>query len=475
MKLTHIILSTFLAAGTCFAQAKKADLKEVTSHLDMDGAYFMANNMEGDLAKIAKLGTDYMRNKLAGKDKMPERAKNVDFVKLLNDTGLGDLLAYGRSAKHMGDHWTSKMYLQTGGSNRGVMSLLGEKASPYAVTQFAPKGTGLALELHLDLRQVDDLAKMIGSAMGGKCEEKINKRLSFEVTEGNTVENILNTLNVKASIAVKLDDKKRVVCPVHKQYNFPATHICARLEGGNKIWEQLKGMAGFFFKKETQADGTLLLTPLRKHDKWKDKEPVLLIDTKNNLIWATTHKAFLDECLSDGEKLSADAEFNTISGNLKTGNALAYISRQACLELRQVKEAKYKSREYNKFSPEYFKLMLDHVTESKNGYFASIVKVANGTEFTLKAPCPIKDMMGGKRGKKGCCKRGCKKGCDKGRCGCTKGGDCKCEKGKCECNKGDCGCSKGGECKCEKGKCECSKDKSVTTTKAGGCPLGYGK
>jgi len=455
MKLKYLktyLLGAALAMSPTIATAQeagKADLKQVTQNLDMDGQFFMANNIEGDLGKIANLVNDWAKTQVAnGSKKLPE---SFDAEKMLKEMGLDQVVAYGRSAKHEGDHWVSKMYVQTGGSDKGLLSLLGGKNQPFAVTQFAPSGSDFAMEMNMDLRQVSSMMKLMNDLPKCKRTERMMEGMSKKLPSGITGEELMNKLNMKVSVVAKLDDEKREVCPKFEEYTFPKIHSCVRLEGANLIWDQIKPMAGFMMKMEEQADGTMLMTPHKMPKKgWmKDKKPVILVDTAKNQIWMASSSEFLAECRGNGAKLAADEQFKAITGGAANGNMLAYISNQTCMEIRQVKEAKYKKAEKKKVSDGMLKQILDHMTESKNGYVMMVQKGDTGTNVTLKAPCPVKEMMCG--GKRGCGKKYGKRGCGK----CSKGG---CEKGGCsKCEKGKCGCDKGGECKCEKGKCKCAK------------------
>lgn len=127
MKLKSLILSTVLAATPWIVSAQSAkniDMKDVTNNLDMDGQFFMANNIEGDLSKLAALGTDFAQN--SAKNGISCLPEEMDFNAILKDFGMDQLVAYGRSAKFEGDHWVSKMYLQNNGSKKVVYSMMGE-------------------------------------------------------------------------------------------------------------------------------------------------------------------------------------------------------------------------------------------------------------------------------------------------------------------------------------------------------------
>lgn len=471
MKLKSLLLSTLLVATPWVASAqegKKADLKDVTKNLDMDGQFFMANNIEGDLGKLAALGSDYVQTaRENGNQCFPE---GMDFTVMLKDMGLDQLAAYGRSAKFAGDHWVSKMYVQNNGSKKGAFSLMGKSNTAYEVIQFAPSGSDLVMECSVDTRQF-----MSGMKSVPRCE-KINKFLDRRLPSGGTMEEMLNAFTAKMSVAIRLDDEKREVCPVYPEYTFPKMHGCMRMEGANQIWNQVGKMAGFMLKIEKQDDGTLLMTPRKQK---KGMNVVMLMDEKKDLLWVATSPEFLAECQSGGAKLADDNDFKAISGGVKKGNALAYISRQACLEVRQVKEVKMKKKDKKCLSDAMMKRVMDHLTESENGYFAEIHKSKKGINYVLKAPCPVKEIICGKgRGcgrKKGCsgskkscskgCKKGCKKDCDKGACplsGCKKASDAKGKESKgCGCEKGKCKCVKGkSECKCKDG-CGCGEEKSA--------------
>ena len=442
-------------------ESKNADLKEVTNHLDMDGQFFMANNIEGDLGKLAVLGTDFV--KTARENGSKRFSKDIDFNAVLKDMGMDQLFAYGRSAKHAEDHWVNKMYLQNGGSTKGVFSMLGEKNSSFDVLKYAPSGSDMVLEWNIDTRQLMGTMKNLPSC------EKMERFLERKVPLGGTTEDMLNKFTAKMSLAVKLDDETREVCPIYPEYTFPKIHGCMRMQGANQIWEQVGAIAAFVLKIEKQEDGTLLMTPRRKK---KGMTPVMIMDEKNDLLWVATSPEFLTECRNDnGAKLIADENFKAISDGATKGNAVAYISRQACLEIRQVKEAKYKKKGKMCLSDDMMNKIMDHLTESKNGYFAAIHKSEKGINMILKAPCPVKEIMcakgrcGKKRSCKGCTKGRCTKGpkgacksCDKDSCeGDKKGKESKCHEGQCD----ECKCEKTKDsCKCEN-ECKCSKSKDA--------------
>lgn len=486
MKLKSLLLSTVLVATPWVASAqssKNVDMKDVTNNLDMDGQFFMASNIKGDLSKIAALGTDFAQNSAKnGKSCLPA---DMDFNAILKDFGMDQLVAYGRSAKFEGDHWVSKMYLQNNGSKKGVFSMMGKNSTTYQAINFAPSGTDMVMEWSLDTSQLMSSMRNVP-----KCD-RVDKFMSRNMPAGGTVQDMLNKFTMKMSLAVKLDEKNREVCPIYPEYTFPKMHGCMRMEGANQMWKQVGGMAGFMMKIEKQDDGTLLMTPRKQR---KNMNVVMLMDVKNDLLWAATSKEFLAECRGDGAKLADDADFKAISGGSNKGNAMAYISRQACLEIRQVKDAKYEKKVKKYLSDDMIEKIMDHLTESKNGYYAEMRKSRNGINFVLKAPCPVKEMMGCKGGsrkgcsysKKGC--KGCNKGCSSCKKGCDKSGDkgCKgCDKGCASCKKGKSACPfSGGSkyqkgkakpgCGCDKGKCKCSKDKSSCKCKSK-CACGKSK
>lgn len=441
--------------------AGKADLKKVTSHLDMDGHYFMANNIDGDLAKLARLGNDFMQTAVKnGRKGIPE---NADLEALLSEMGGDQIFAYGRSAKFAGDHWVNRMFVQTNGSNKGILSFSGEKAQPFAVAAFAPEGSDAALEMNMDMRQVTNMMKAAQEVCNSPKSDRMTKAMSRQLPSGQTVEQMLNQLNLRVSVAMKMDDEKREKCPIYPEYTFPVIHTCMRIEGANTIWKEVGAMSKWMLKHDVQEDGTTLLTPFKmpKNGMMKDKKPVLLMDEENNVMWAASSIEFLTECRSDGAKLKDDAAFKAISGEMTEGNGLAYISKQACMEIRQVKETKLNKKDKKMLSDERIKMIMDHLTESKNGYFAAMAKSNDGIHMVLKAPCPVKDIMGHKGGKRYGKGHGkCGKSCSK----CSKGKDRKKSYNK----RGNWNKSKGNKakadedanrkmCKCRPNECKCNK------------------
>ncbi len=254
---------------------------------------------------------------------------------MLSNMDGDQVFSYGRLAKFAGDHWVNKMFVQI----NGLLSFSGEKAQPFAVTAFAPKGSDIAIEMNMDARQITTMMKATNQMCKCPKMEKTMKAMNQILPSGITAEEMINQLNLKISVAVKLDDKKREVCP-----KFPAIQSCLRIEGANTIWKEVRSMSKWVMKHEVQNDGTTLLTPLTMPEEgmMKDKKQVMLMDEKNNVTWATTSIEFLTERRSDGAKHKDDAAFKAISSGLISGNGMAYISNQTCLEIRQIKEAKLK-------------------------------------------------------------------------------------------------------------------------------------
>ncbi len=473
MKITLLFYSIFLPVITMMLSgqtAMKVDMKDVTDHIDMDGQFFMANNVEGDLEKLAALGTDFLKNaRKHGKKRFPT---GLDLKLILGDMGLNDLVSYGRSAKFAGDHWVSKLYLQNQGSNRGVFSMMGEKNTEYEVLKFAPSGADFVMEWQIDTRQLGAVMKHVPGCV------RMEKAMKRNLTGGETVEDVLNMYKGKVSLAVKLDDKVREACPIYPEYTFPKLHGCLRLKGVTPIWKHLGAVAGFMMKMVRQEDGTLLMIPRKQP---KKMNAAFVLDMKNDVLWAGTSIEFLNECRGRKAGLSVDKGYKALSGGSRDGCGVVYISKQACMELRQVKEAKYKKRGKSCLSEEMRKRVLDHLTESENGYYAEVRKSEKGINVLLKAPCPVKEILCfkrcGKRYGKKCCSAGKGKCCSRSKCG-----ELKKQCGSCE-RKKQRGCPLGGGSKkqnalcndgcvsgCKSGKCSKGKRKSN-----GGCASKCGK
>ena len=157
------------------------DLLNALSKVDSDGSYLELNSVSEDMEVLTKYSSILMD--IIGD--MDKTVPKVDMRRLLDALGVLDLKSLARSNKKHGDLWLNKTYLATGGSNKGLFSLMGGNGDSFTVPSMSPAGTDIALEMQLSFEQLPELIKSIASPMGAGAEA--DKEFKKEILDRKSV------------------------------------------------------------------------------------------------------------------------------------------------------------------------------------------------------------------------------------------------------------------------------------------------
>ena len=89
----------------------------------------------------------------------------------------------------------------TGQTEKGLLSILGESNQPFVLPTFAPAGTDLAMQMKIDLRQVESIIMSISKTMGEEKQTAI--KLGNKIPElGITASDLLKKMNMTAHVLI---------------------------------------------------------------------------------------------------------------------------------------------------------------------------------------------------------------------------------------------------------------------------------
>ena len=184
------------------AATLKPSLEKVAAKVDTDGDFLQLNKFDGDLATLKEYGELVLDIARAENSEIPAALK---VGKLFEVLGLNALQATATSSKKVDGSWNNRSYLWTGGSQKGILSLYGKANEKYEVAAFAPESTDIALQLRINLSQMNKVITEIADAMGqgdmmrkefGKPQQEIGGMTPFQLIE---------KLDFRVSIAIDID------------------------------------------------------------------------------------------------------------------------------------------------------------------------------------------------------------------------------------------------------------------------------
>ena len=138
------------------------ELAFAASKVDTAGSFFQVDLVKEDLEMLLPYA-DLMGEFLQDLD---EDLSKVGVLGILEASGLLDLSAVATSNTRDGDSWLNKTYRATGGSRKGLFSLMAGEQEAFRVARMAPSGTDLALELRVDLSRMPGLIESVAGSMG---------------------------------------------------------------------------------------------------------------------------------------------------------------------------------------------------------------------------------------------------------------------------------------------------------------------
>jgi len=406
MKKKYLFL---LPALTCAFQTSALaqthpDLAGVAAKIDTKAEYIKLNKVSGDLAAVTQYLELILDTARKSGEEIPPNLKAKDMMEIL---GVNTLKAFGNSSAKVDNAWLNLSYMDNGGSKKGVFSLFGEKNQDYVVPNISPAGTDIALQLQLDLRQVEEMVTSMAKAVGEG--DKIDENMKKAIPElGMTASEVLGKMNVRVNFMMDLDAADNIPTPFGK---VGRPYMASRIDGVAWLWEKIGKRAleeSGVPIDVSEKNGLIILKPnLEARTEMNEGQgaevskimklsPIAIIDIVNNHIWIGTNEDFLNKCMSGDNKLADSAEFKAAMEGLPgKANTMAYVSKELLGQIAEkytkLAETGMLDEDFEKAKPLVDRLMED-ITESDKGWAMTVTVDDKGILTASRGPLATKHL-----------------------------------------------------------------------------------
>ena len=307
--------------------------RAVASQLELGGRSFEYSEAGGAPAIAAFLDEIMKALPAAERKDIPA---GFTFAKLFHLLGLDSIAATGSSSRARADgtfHSRSFAYIPQG--RKGLMTLSGRPAEKLMLPDLAPKGTDLALEFPLYLKDfareaLPEILAMIPPAERAKAEQQMSQPLP---PLGISARQMMEKLDARIGIFLRLD-------PTQKFQPTPDAPVMPGADGVIVIdrlgWlvealkPQFMPMLSQLNAPVTVTDEGGVLTVRMKSPAGPppmDFQPVVRFDSKADRILVATRPALFDSVVAGKEKITQGADFTQAWRDLPgEGNACIYAS-----------------------------------------------------------------------------------------------------------------------------------------------------
>jgi Tfp pilus assembly protein PilE len=296
----------------------------VNSHLELGGTLYGFADVDGDALAVAD-GVKALVTTAAANQPMLSPLEKQDFKALFSDLGLNDVKAIGfSSVRESTGNYRNRTFIYMPDGRHGLFAAFGGQAGPFVGTKLAPSDTDLYSEFEFNLGAVYDTVKaVIGKVSGPDAATAFEKQLKeAALHSGYSAFDIIEGLNGRATLIVRLDPHQTFTLPGPQATNVPAFSALVRIEGIGSALEGALARSGEFNDSHT---GTFHVFQAKKPSPIKGLEPVLAVDGKT--FYAATTSGFLFECVQRTVGLDNNAAFAAALANLgPEGNGLTWVS-----------------------------------------------------------------------------------------------------------------------------------------------------
>lgn len=370
------------------------NLKKISEKVDTDGEFFEVNYHKEDVEKIIEYGDDLI-DVISLYSHELKFLKNINLAEVMDESGVTDSIASGRSDKKVHGLWVNKSFFLTNGKMRGLNSLFGNVNDKFAVLDYAPETTDIAVQGRLDLRQLKNLIEMVG-AQSGKQEE-IDTYLKAELPElaGMSIMNVIEKTNIRISAIVDLDEKEKLDIdgvPVSRP------EFLVRVDNAKWIWDLVEKpfieATELPWRKNTVGDVTTYSLPDSQKEYMEGYSPIIRIDKK--FVWLASSPKIIESAISAAPKLRDESNYRRAAKGLpKDGNMIAYVSPDFQKEISKLYKLvsaleEVKNDDFALIAPLLSKAVTD-MTDSKQGLLAMMDVQEDGMYTVVRSPLPFKD------------------------------------------------------------------------------------
>lgn len=287
---------------------------EVMSHLDVGGKVLHYQDHEGRREfwiGLAELVMDFARTQ--GALDLPA---SFDVARFIDESGLMDMAATGRSISRDGDDWLMKQYSLYQAGPSEMAELVG-KPQPFVIGKRLPAGTDVALEMRFHTRNLPAAMRRMATLMGEA--DQIEETLATELPLGMTLEDLYGLAEAHVLLGIELKDTGEAAMPVMPDQWLMQVTTDPKIVGG--LRPMLTEMMG-----EPKALGADQGWEMPQAPMPGMGKPVVIIRGEDTLIAAGSAE-YLSTLDSDQRKLGDDKQFLSATNHFpEAGNLLAYVS-----------------------------------------------------------------------------------------------------------------------------------------------------
>lgn len=396
MKKKHLLIIPMLAISchsSAIAQEIHPALKVTASKINTAADHVSMTKLDGDIGAITQYLDLILKTAKQNGETIPE---NINAKELLSILGLDTLKATGSSSKELDNAWINHSYIENGGSNKGVFSLLGKANQDFVVPSICPAGTDLAIQVQMDLRELVPMLMQLAKISG---EEEMLADMEKNIPELDiTPKELLSKLNVTVSFALDINtDENAQTNPLAL---ISGANAIMRIDGLNWLWDKLGDQiitqSGIPFEK-SEANGLITYTvPAEMRKDMMGYSPQLTIDKANGHIWISSKPEYFTACKSGKNSLALSPEFKAAMEHLPAkGNSLMYLSKAM---LTTAKSQYDNAAKTNMFGNDFAKgkdiidrIMVD-VTESDKGWAMALSKDDSGILLASRGPLGLQHL-----------------------------------------------------------------------------------
>lgn len=307
-----------------------ANFAETAKHLELGGLFYGFVDVDGDLAKLGKIGDRLLdvARKQEGGDQIPKKLKASE---ILDALGLTTVKALGGSSRTLGGgmyHNRAIVYAPKGPV--GLFKLLGGKAAPLSSPAFAPAGSDIVGETDLNLSALLEISESVLKSVGDeRLMQQYKGTLGFPVPGlPMTVGELISKLDTKIIVFGQLEDGKKIPLPNSKD-KLPAFKAVISFDNIDFLFEPMLQFAsqGGQVKVE-KGEGFELIRPAEAlPGEFAYFQPVVYHDLKSKRILIASHLDYLRAAIAGTKPLTGDpAYLKATEGLPKEGNSFSYAT-----------------------------------------------------------------------------------------------------------------------------------------------------
>jgi hypothetical protein len=182
-------------------------LVNVASNLETNGSHLSVTHIDEDLKQLAEVMDGLLDVARQTSDEVP---LNLSVVNLVNDLGLEKIDAMGRSSRWNESAWHNRLFIQTGGSRSGVLSLMGDEGTAWRAGDFAPADADVVVEFELNLRRLRQTMLIVSAAFGEQTQQGFLEAMQEKIADSAmTVGDLLGKMDIRATLVISLDREQR--------------------------------------------------------------------------------------------------------------------------------------------------------------------------------------------------------------------------------------------------------------------------